>query len=119
MFVEYKAFKCTKCGKVYENEAPPSCVCEISLQPGKIVGTFQLLAKMEDRNWNVICLLCGLETKINSSNMKRQKSCGCKPRHIDLIDMSADSARYKCRKCRTSYTEETPILLWCCTEEED
>lgn len=116
LFKDVKAFECVRCKKVFLGDHPPECGCSLVLEEGKRIGSFQLQKKLPERNWSVICLLCSLETRINGTNLKKQKSCGCKPRHIEILAISDLELRYRCRKCGTTYSEKMPILMWCCEE---
>ena len=118
-FKEIRAFMCEHCSRVYTT-LPLNCVCEKrSYLIGQIIGSFVLQTRpSEDGMVSVTCVLCGLTSEMHYTNMKRQVSCGCKPKHIKLEDVQAEITRYKCQRCRTLHTEANPIVTYCCEEED-
>ena len=115
MLERLDTWKCTKCKRLYHEELK-FCQCEGEISVGHTVGVFKILTKNNGRKLEVTCILCGLDTEIDTSNIRRQKSCGCKPRHIDVINSSEKEIRYTCRKCGKSHVVDVPVFSWCCDE---
>jgi len=113
---EIKAYQCLRCNKIYLNDCPEQCQCQSKLDKGNIVGPFLILGKKLNDGIPVRCLLCYSSTTVNYTCIRRQKSCGCKPRHIDIITVSEENVRYLCKKCGKYTTQEVPILAYCCEE---
>ena len=118
MIEQIKAWKCRKCERVYFDK-PTVCACVSAIEPGNIVGCFKLLTRSNGRKFTAQCLLCGLDTEIDASNIRRQKSCGCKPRHCEILNNTETEARYRCKKCQKTILEDLPVMVWCCDLEEE
>lgn len=118
MIEEIIIYKCSKCGKTYEKK-PTECEgCSNRIEVGSVVGPFRVVKKLGvTGKFRVECLLCGFEKDILNSNLKRQSSCGCKPRHIEILGITKDKVRYHCRRCFTHRTDTVPVLVFCCTED--
>ena len=106
---------CGDCGKIYEDD-PQNCECESRLTKGKIIGPFEILDTSTNGSLKCQCQLCGIVCKVASSNIKRQVSCGCKPRSAEILQFMEEKIRYKCRKCGQTKIENLPIEEWCCEE---
>jgi DNA-directed RNA polymerase subunit RPC12/RpoP len=119
MIEERKIYVCTECGKTFENKVATCAECSKAIRPGKVVGPFRVIKKtFMNGKYVVECLLCGYEATVGVTNLKRQKSCGCKPRHIETRSVTEHSVRYYCSRCGKVRVEEPPVLEWCCMEEE-
>ena len=77
---------------------------------------FKIIAFKKDDEGKLptICLLCDCSKDIHYTALKRQKSCGCKPKWIEILDMSEEYVRYRCTKCNKKISDELPILTFCC-----
>ena len=108
-------YKCTKCGAIYEDD-PGKCKCEEKLIKGKQAGNFMLVSKIPGpkRRWKVTCLLCDNYHEIAETNIKRQFSCGCVPKHIDIGEVKNGTVQYVCRKCDSSRHVRVPVAIYCC-----
>lgn len=109
-------FRCCECGKTY-NKHPGHCKCADNNRPGKIIGPFTLISS-EANGWKVRCNLCTEYKLINTSNLSRQKSCGCVPRWIRILEINNvdNTAKTFCKRCSKYSVYELPILEWCCDE---
>jgi len=107
-------YRCTLCGKDYENPQQ-HCICENGLKAGDNIGPFHILEK-DGSNYKVECNLCGIVKYIHYSNIRRQVSCGCKPRHINISRVLPTEIRYVCKKCNKQHLETLPLEEWCCDE---
>lgn len=114
MIEEIIRYRCTRCGKEFDDEVI-KCPCESRLEEGKVVGPFTLIEK-ERGGWKVKCNLCTQYATIHSSNLNRQKSCGCVPRHIRVVDITGDKVRLNCIKCNSTVIESLPVLEYCCDD---
>jgi hypothetical protein len=113
-FTEVTQYKCTKCGKLWSS-VPVECTCARKYEPGQQINVFKLVERSEvGRTWRVICLLCDCYTDISTSNLRRQKSCGCCPKHIEPLSINDEFVRYKCNKCFSYKSEKLPVEEWCC-----
>ena len=118
MIEEITIYKCTVCGKTYTDKVTECTGCSNRIVVGQIVGPFRVIKKLAvTGKYRVECLLCGFEKEILSSNLKRQSSCGCKPRHIEILHITEHKVRYHCRRCLDNRAEELPIFTYCCTED--
>ncbi len=117
MIIEKTYYVCDKCGTKYSSFTP-QCDCENKLTKGKVVGPFEILDTATNGTLKCQCRLCGLVKDIDSSNIRRQVSCGCKPRRIEILQFMKDNIRYKCRKCGKTNIDNLPIEVYCCDEEE-
>jgi hypothetical protein len=113
-WLELQSFKCVRCDKVYHDKHPDRCVCRSPYEEGLMIGPFKITGAKVDEKLPVICLLCDSSKEIHYTALKRQKSCGCKPRWITIIDISEQFVRYRCIKCSQTHTEELPVLQYCC-----
>ena len=111
MFEEIIAYRCKRCGKQYDVH-PGVCTCEAKNHPGKHVGAFILLEQINGR-WKVQCKVCNMIKEVHSSNLKRQKTCGCAPRGIDVIHIQDDNITYRC-KCTELVHDKLPLDEWHC-----
>jgi hypothetical protein len=115
MLTEIKAWKCEKCQRIYFDK-PAACSCVAEISQGNLIGCFKVINRNNGRKLTVTCLLCGLDTEVDSSNIRRQKSCGCKPKHIDILSNTEQEVRYRCKKCTKTHVEGLPAMEWCCEE---
>ena len=113
MIQEISAWKCDKCERVYFDR-PASCTCTKEITDGNVVGCFRIISKSNGRKFSATCLLCGLDTEIDTSNIRRQKSCGCKPKYCDVLSNTDAEVRYRCKRCGKILVSELPIMVWCC-----
>lgn len=111
---EVTKYRCSLCKKEF-NSHPGICNCINRNQPGKIIGPFTLLSK-NNGSWKCQCNICSQTKNVHSSNIRRQNSCGCAPRWIEIIEVNKDKIRYKCRKCNQSIVSPLPVFEWCCGE---
>ncbi len=114
MIQQKLVFRCTLCGKDYENPQQ-HCMCETTLKAGDNIGPFHILEK-RGRDYKVECNICGLVKDIHSSNIRRQVSCGCKPRHVSISRILANEIRYRCKKCDEVHLVSLPLDEWCCDD---
>lgn len=112
-FKKITRYQCTDCDKIYTYE-PSKCSCKDILAKDKVVGSFKLVEPADDDKWHVICLICDNDVEIHRSNIRRQKSCGCKPKHIHILGITEKSVNYLCTKCTDTKVVVIPILEWCC-----
>lgn len=112
MIVKVVLYKCNRCGKQYATE-PEYCECESRLEVGRIVGPFKIL-EITNSQCKCQCQICGMVKLIHRSNIARQASCGCKPRHIEILQFMGERLRYRCRTCGEITIDNMPIELWCC-----
>lgn len=115
-FAVVKSYACKRCGKVYKN-LPDACSCRDRLHMGMTVGPFLLLSDDYTDGWRVNCRLCDMIGSQHRSNIKRAKSCGCKPSHIDILSHSLDFVKYVCNRCEDATTSHYPVIQWCCNDE--
>lgn len=117
MIEEQVYYVCSDCGKIYDSN-PQHCECETKLAKGRIIGPFEILDATTNGSLTCQCRLCGLIKDINSSNIRKQSSCGCKPRSAQILQFMTDQIRYKCRRCNKTNIDNLPIDLWCCHDED-
>lgn len=120
MLVPITCYRCDRCKRIYE-EAPNRCVCERTIYVvGERTGSFIILDKGEQENYFLVrCILCGTTSELYYTNMKRQKSCGCKPLHIKIESISTDSLAYTCKRCNKTSIIKPPVVTYCCETTED
>jgi hypothetical protein len=114
-------YRCDRCKRIYETE-PVKCICDrIVYLEGEKVGSFIVIeqSKEDKKEFTVRCLLCGSLTDVHYTNIKDQKSCGCKPKYIELISVSEKVIIYRCKKCGKVQTPKPPIVTYCCEEDDD
>jgi hypothetical protein len=119
-FEELTYYQCKKCRRVWHQE-PKQCSCERSLScEGARVGPFEIIKRISGPGQKLLvrCGFCTVSKEIASSNIRKQHSCGCKPRHIQIIETDPDNqvVTYKCRQCASIQTEHFPPS-WCCINE--
>lgn len=111
-------YRCTKCSRTFEQKVEECTECRNKIQNDTIIGPFRIIKRLDlIKKFRVECLLCGFEKEIFQSNVRRQSSCGCRPRHIELHNITAREVRYHCRRCGDNRVEELPVFTWCCTED--
>lgn len=109
------SYRCVRCNKVYHSDPPDKCICRSPYEIGNLLGPFKITgAKDEDGKIPVVCLICDCSKDIHYTGLKRQKSCGCKPKWIDVLDISEEFVRYRCSKCGQISTDELPVINYCC-----
>jgi hypothetical protein len=113
-WIEVQSFKCSRCSKIYHELHPDKCICRSPYEVGNIIGPFKIIGAKVDEKIPVICVLCDCSKDLHYTAIKRQKSCGCKPKHIEVIESTEDFIRYKCNKCGKTVSDELPILHYCC-----
>jgi len=113
-FKRIEQYECSLCGKKWDTSRQ-HCSCEKNMSPGSILGSFRLINR-QGRRWKVTCLLCGMECVIDYANIFKQKSCGCKPRHVFLLNVSEGYVRYRCDRCQENFVQTVPVLEWCCND---
>lgn len=85
------------------------------LEPGRLIGPFELLTKIDAQKWEARCRLCDIIKPLHISNMYRQKSCGCKPKHINIEYFDDEGFQYTCRTCGQTKIVDLPMREpWCC-----
>ena len=119
MLKEQTVWICDRCERIFPGEKPTQCTCETAIQPENVVGAFEILSKANGQKFNVICLFCGLDRVVHRSNIRRQKSCGCKPKHIEILFNTEDKVRYTCNKCGKTISTDLPIERWCHEIEDE
>lgn len=112
-------FKCTDCGRFYET-LPNECICvKAVFYKGRLSGSFIIEGPPDDSGIvQVTCVLCGMTTNIHYTNIKKQISCGCKPKYIRMLKVTKDIVQYKCDKCQSVTNAVPPIVVYCCEEEK-
>lgn len=119
MLVPVICYRCSKCNRIYE-AAPNECICERKVYiKGERFGAFLILDRVDNQNAKVKCVLCGNNRTILYSNIRDQQSCGCKPRHIEILDITGDVCVYKCRRCINTRTCNLPIAMYCCEDKDE
>lgn len=114
--VPITCYRCLDCNRIYE-EKPSRCVCERQVYiEGERFGSFVVVGKGEGNTINARCLLCSCRTHVLSSNIRRQQSCGCKPKHAEIIELNESTLVYRCRKCMRMHTVNLPIITYCCED---
>ena len=104
-------YECSSCKKLYAHSVS-HCACENKNREGKVEGPFRLIEKVGGR-WKCECILCTGIKEVHVSNLKRQSSCGCLPRHIRLVTITPERVKYHCNKCGKEVSEDLPITQWC------
>ena len=117
MIHEVIIYTCDNCKKIYKDH-PGKCECENSLRNQEQIGPFKILDTVSNGLFKVQCLLCGMVKEIHRSNLRRQVSCGCKPKTIEILQFTETQFRYRCRKCGASKLSSFPVDQWCCVEDE-
>ena len=113
-WIELKSFKCVRCNKIYHELTPDKCICRSPYEVGNRIGPFKIIGSKVEDKIPVLCLLCDGSKDLHYTAIKRQKSCGCKPAWITILDISEEYVRYRCSKCGKSVAEELPVLSFCC-----
>ena len=109
---------CSECGRVTESLPLSDCKCTEGTLKGSVVGSFVLMEdKVTDRLMEVQCIPCGHTVQLMYSSLKRQPSCGCRPRHIEIINVNPDAIRFYCKKCKQTSYKKPPLIRWHCEEE--
>jgi len=117
---EVTGYRCKLCEKVYYGLIPTYCTCRSPFEIGRMIGPFVVVgAKENGGNVPVECLLCDTTKSIHYSALSRQKSCGCKPRHITIADITRENVRYFCKKCQRHTTQVLPVMCYCCENGDD
>jgi hypothetical protein len=112
-------YRCTSCNRIYEAE-PKKCVCERQIYiKGERFGPFEIVKEAEDHQIKVRCILCDTVSTMHFTNIKKQQSCGCKPRHVEVIELNDEVFVYRCRKCNKVSTVRVPVVTYCCEEEDN
>jgi len=120
MIEERKIWVCTDCNKVFEHHVGECPECSNAIKDGYVYGSFRVIRRsVTGGRFIVECIPCGYETDVDRTNLRRQKSCGCKPRHINILSVSESAIRYFCSRCRDTKVEEPPIFEWCCNQGEE
>lgn len=112
-------YKCIDCDKIYTILPKDGCTClERKFYRGQRCGSFFIQDEelTSDGKYTVICILCGLTAKIHKTNLKRQVSCGCKPKHISIHSIDNESIVYACKRCNKIRKEIPPVVVYCCEE---
>lgn len=112
-------FKCTECERTYE-VLPTECICvKQRFYKGRPVGSF-IIESPPDQSGDieVVCILCGMTTRIHYTNVKKQVSCGCKPKYIELLAVDKEVIRYRCKRCNSVHNVIPPIVTYCCEEAD-
>jgi len=115
-FVKLEVFKCTTCDRLYFT-LPVECSCHNKIVKDNVIGPFKLLEKEDEDKWKVVCRLCDMIKVIHRTNVKRSASCGCKPRHINIILINQSKVKYRCQKCNSTIETSYPVIDWCCNVE--
>lgn len=112
-------YRCSDCNRLYE-EKPENCICERRVYvEGERIGPFVVKGNSEKQaHVKVRCILCDTFVDIAYSNIRRQQSCGCKPRSAEVLELSEEVLVYRCRRCGKSNTAVLPIITYCCEEGE-
>lgn len=113
-------FRCSDCNRLYE-EKPNKCICErVVFIRGEQFGPF-IVQGVDDKPEHVRakCVLCDNLVTVRGDNMRKQMSCGCKPNHIETIELTQEIYTYRCRKCKKVTTKRLPIVSYCCEEDGD
>lgn len=115
--VPITCYRCSDCNRLYE-EDPERCVCERSVfVKDSVHGSFIVRDKAEKPTYYLVtCILCGSTKEIRYSNIRRQDSCGCKPRSAIISEITPEKVMYTCRKCGESHILVPPIVSYCCED---
>lgn len=112
-------WKCTECERIYTEE-PQYCVCERQVYvEGEQFGPFVIFNKIDRVNIRVKCLLCDSFHVIRYNNIKIQKSCGCLPKHVEIVEIKEQVVTYTCRRCGKTQSAKMPIVMYCCEDENE
>ena len=117
MIIPITCYRCSECNRIYETD-PERCVCDRAIFiKNSVHGSFIILSKSERmHHYMVKCILCGSTKELHYANIKRQASCGCKPRHIDLTEVTPNKVMFVCKKCDEAYVSVPPIVSYCCED---
>jgi hypothetical protein len=97
---------------------PKYCVCDRHVYiEGEQFGPFIIKKFISKEELQVQCLLCGSFHKMKYNNVKKQHSCGCKPRHIVILEIDENKFIYTCKKCGRNTITNPPVVIYCCEEE--
>jgi len=114
MIKQVLVYRCSLCGR--DHDTPQQhCSCENKLNNGDILGPFTILEK-RNSGYQIECNICGMVKVIHYTNVRRQMSCGCKPRHVEITRILPTEIRYQCKKCQDFHTEPLPLDEWCCDD---
>lgn len=117
MLIPITCYRCSNCNRIYEEE-PNKCICERTVYiVGERFGPFIILEHVDELQIKVRCILCDSTRIIAYSNIKKQKSCGCKPRIAEIIELTGETLTYRCRKCGKALTKRLPIVAYCCEDK--
>lgn len=112
-------YRCSQCNRIYE-EQTDYCICERQVFiEGERFGPFIVIERLEDNNLKVKCILCDTFTTVHAANIRRQQSCGCKPKHVEKLDLTSEVLVYRCRKCGKTRTVRLPVVSYCCEGENE
>jgi len=110
-------YRCTICNRTYSNFCTECEYCKSLYVEGDYKYNFKIVKRLGKRRFLVECQLCGKEVGLSQVAIsKGQKSCGCIPRNITIVDFNVreHTLKYLCAGCgQVNYTE-LPVKTWCC-----
>lgn len=110
-------YRCSECERIYE-EKPTRCVCERTVFiKGERFGPFVIINAVGEQEVKVRCILCDTVSTKHYSNIRKQTSCGCKPKYIEPIELTEEIFVYRCKRCGKIVTKRLPIVSYCCEDK--